>query len=126
HPDYDALTVANRILGGGPTGRLFEHLREQKGYTYGAGSFFNATRIPGMWSASTDVRSEVTDAALTDLIDEIRQMREISVPDKELANTKKALIAGFALSLENANAILNNYIDRYLYRLPADYWDRYP
>src|SRR5207253_2129177 len=36
HPDYDALTVANHVLGGGPTGRLFEHLREQKGYTYGA------------------------------------------------------------------------------------------
>ena len=40
HPDYDALTVANYVLGGGPTGRLFEHLREQKGYTYGAYSDF--------------------------------------------------------------------------------------
>jgi zinc protease len=125
-PDYDALTVANRILGGGPTGRLFEHLREQKGYTYGAGSFFSATRVRGGWTASTDVRSEVTDPALTDLIDEIRQMRETPVPDKELADTKKALIAGFALSLESPNAVLNNYVERYLYKLPADYWDRYP
>jgi len=125
-PDYDALSVANRVLGGGPTGRLFEHLREQKGYTYGAGSGFSGTRIPGAWSASTDVRSEVTDAALTDLLDEIRQMRDVPVPDKELADTKKALIAGFALSLESPNAILGNYIDRYLYKLPADYWDTYP
>jgi zinc protease len=125
-PDYDALTVANRVLGGGPTGRLFEHLREQKGYTYGAGSGFSAARVRGSWTASTDVRSEVTDPALTDLLDEIRQMREVPVPDKELADQKKALIAGFALSLENPNAILNNYIDRYLYKLPADYWDTYP
>jgi zinc protease len=125
-PDYDALTVANRVLGGGPTGRLFMHLREDKGYTYGAYSNFGATRVVGSWTASTDVRSEVTDPALTDLIDEIRQMREMPVPEKELADTKKALIAGFALSLESPNAILQLYQDRYIYKLPADYWDTYP
>ena len=125
-PDYDALTVANRILGGGPTGRLFMHLREEKSYTYGAYSNFGATRVVGPWSASTDVRSEVTDPALTDLMDEIRQMREMPVPEKELADTKKALIAGFALSLESPNAILQNYQDSYIYKLPADYWDTYP
>lgn len=126
NPDYDALTVANRVLGGGPTGRLFTHLREEKGYTYGAYSNFNAARINGSWSASTDVRSEVTDPALTDLLDEVRQMRDVVVPEKEMADTKKALVAGFALSLENPNAILNNYVDRYIYKLPADYWDTYP
>jgi zinc protease len=125
-PDYDALTVANRVLGGGPTGRLFLHLREDKGYTYGAYSGFGATRVVGSWIASTDVRSEVTDPALTDLMDEIRQMRDLPVPEKELADTTKALIAGFALSLENPNAILQNYQDSYIYKLPADYWDTYP
>jgi zinc protease len=124
-PDYEALTVANRVLGG-PFGRLFEHLREQKGYTYGANSSFSSTQIRGSWTASTDVRSEVTDPALTDLLDEIRQMREVPVTDKELADMKKAIVAGFALSLENPNAILGNYIERYIYKLPADYWDTYP
>jgi zinc protease len=124
--DYDALTVANRVLGGGPTGRLFMHLREDKGYTYGAYSNFNATKVVGSWSAYTDVRSDVTDGALTDLLDEIRQMRDVTVPEKELADSKKALIAGFALSLENPNAILNNYVEQYIYKLPADYWDTYP
>ena len=71
--DYETLTVANRILGGA-SGRLFEHLREQKGYTYGANSGFNSSRIRGSWTASTDVRSEVTDPALTDLIDEIKPL----------------------------------------------------
>ena len=126
HPDHDALTVANYVLGGGPTGRLFEHLREQKGYTYGAYSGFGASRIVGSWSASTDVRSEVTDAALTDLIDEIRQMRDVALTDAELATAKKALIASFALSLESPNAILTRYVDIYNYKLPADYWDTYP
>jgi zinc protease len=124
-PDYEALTVANRILGG-PEARLFEHLREQKGYTYGASSFFSSSRTVGSWIASTDVRTDVTDPALTDLIDEIRQMRDTPVTDKELADQKRSLVAGFARTLENTNAVLNNYIDSYVYKLPADYWDKYP
>jgi zinc protease len=124
NPDYEALTVANRIIGG-PTGRLFEHLREQKGYTYGANSFFNATKIRGAWTAATDVRSEVTDPALTDLMDEIRQMREAAVAEKELVNAKKSIVGSFALLMERPNAILQNYIDRHIYKLPPDYWDTY-
>jgi zinc protease len=72
------------------------------------------------------VRSEVTDAALTDLIDEIRQMRETPVTDKELADAKRAIVGSFARLLENPDAILANYIDRHFYQLPADYWDTYP
>jgi len=125
-PDYDALTVANHVLGGGPTGRLFGHLREEKSYTYGAYSGFSATRILGSWSAFTDVRPEVTDPALTDLIDEIRQMRDVPLTDKELADAKRALIASFALELESPNAILSHYVDNYIYKLPPDYWDKYP
>ncbi len=117
--------MANRVLGG-PNARLFNHLREQKGYTYGAGSAFSSGRYRGSWSASTDVRTEVTDPALTDLLDEIRQMRDVPVPAEELANTKRAIVAGFARSLESPSAILNNYIDSYVYKLPADYWDKYP
>jgi zinc protease len=123
-PDYVPLTVANRILGG-PLGRLFEHLREQKGYTYGANSGFTSSRIRGSWTASTDVGAEVTDPALTDLIDEIRQMREKPVSDTELANAKRGIVGFFALPLENPSAILNYYMDSYLYKLPADYWDTY-
>jgi len=123
-PDFFPLTVGNRILGG-PFGRLFEHLREQKGYTYGANSGFTSSRIKGSWTASTDVRSEVTDPALTDLIDEIRQMRDVAVPEKDLTNAKKAIVGSFALLLESPNAILQNYVDRYFYGLPADYWDTY-
>jgi zinc protease len=123
-PDFFALTVANRILGG-PFGRLFEHLREQKGYTYGANSGFSSSRIRGAWTASTDVRSEVTDPALTDLLAEIQQMRDVPVPAKDLDNAKRAIVGSFALLLESPNAILSNYIDRHFYGLPADYWDTY-
>jgi zinc protease len=124
-PDYTALTVANRVLGG-PMGRLFRHLREEKGYTYGIGSFFSAPTHRGAWQASTSVRTEVTEPALTDLMAEIAELREKPIPEKELADSKRAVVASFALSLENPQQVLGYYIDSWVYRLPPDYWDTYP
>jgi zinc protease len=125
NPDYVPLTVANRVLGG-TMGRLFRHLREGKGYTYGIGSAFTASDIRGQWQASTSVRTEVTEAALTDLLAEIAEMRDKPVPEKELLDTKRAIVAGFALSLENPSQVLNYYVQNWLYGLPSNYWDTYP
>jgi zinc protease len=123
--DYAALTVANRVLGG-TMGRLFRHLREEKGYTYGIGSGFSATLFRGAWSASTSVRTDVTEPALTDLLAEIAEMRDKPVPAGELQDSKRAIVAGFALSLENPQQVLGYYIENWLYNLPPDYWDTYP
>jgi zinc protease len=125
-PDYFALTVLNKVVGGGPTGRLFRHLREDKGYTYGAYSNIDAPRFRGRWLASTEVRTEVTDPALRDLLDELRQVREVPVPTQEFADAKRSLVASFALTLESPQALLDNAVTRYRYGLPVDYWDRYP
>jgi predicted Zn-dependent peptidase len=125
-PDYEALQVMNRIIGGGPTGRLFIHLREEKGYTYGAGSTLNAAMFRGDWSASTSVRTEVTEPALNDLLDEIRQLRDQPASDQEVADAKRSIIASFALSLESPTQLSSYYVTRWRYKLAADYWDKYP
>ncbi len=124
--DYDVMTMMNAVIGGGPTGRLFTHLREEKGYTYGAGSNTAASQYRGHWLASMDVRTEVTEPALKDLMAEIARMRDEAVPAKEFEDKKRGLIASFALSLESPAAVLGNHITRWLYKLPADYWDKYP
>jgi zinc protease len=124
--DFYALTVMNKVIGGGPTGRLFRHLREEKGYTYGAGSSVVAPRWAGQWVASTSVRNEVTEPALMDLLDEIRQLRDVRIPAKEFADAKRSLVAAFALALESPQSLLQNAITRWRHGLPADYWDRYP
>jgi predicted Zn-dependent peptidase len=126
HPDYDVLQVMNKVLGGGPTGRLFITLREEKSYTYGAYSNVQAGEWRGVWQASTDVRSEVTDAALRDLLTEVARMRDQPVPDKEFADQKRSMIGSFALSLENPQQMLNYSVTSWRYGLPADYWDKYP
>jgi zinc protease len=124
-PDYEELIVANRVLGG-TMGRLFRHLREEKGYTYGVGSSFDATYYRGDWTASTSVRTEVTADALNDLLADVALMRDTPVPADELKDHQRAVVAGFALSLESPQSVLGNYTTSWLYNLPADYWDTYP
>lgn len=122
--DYTSLAVANRVLGG-VMGRLFRHLREEKGYTYGIGSGIQTAPYVGAWTATTSVRTEVTEPALHDLMAEIALMRDTPVPDKELADSKRALVAQFALSLESPQQMLGYSLERWELGLPANYWDTY-
>jgi zinc protease len=124
--DFVPMVVLNDLLGGGPAARLFLNLREEKGYTYGAYSGFTAVEYPGPWSAHADVRTEVTDGALTELLNEIRRIRDTQVREAELAVTKRAVIARFALALEQPARLLGFALTPKLYNLPDDYWDSYP
>jgi zinc protease len=125
-PDYFALNVANHILGEGTTGRLFLNLREEKGYTYGVYSTFTATKYPGPWRAGGDVRTEVTSGAMTEFFNEFNRLRDQKVPDSELDEAKRSIVASFALSLESPSELLGYAIVRKIYGFPADYWDTYP
>jgi len=124
--DYFAVLVMNHILGGGPASRLFINLREDKGYTYGVYSFFNGSRFPGVMLASTDVRTQVTDGAMQELMAELRRIGNEPVPEDELKNAKRALVGGFALSLDSPGTLVSNLATQKIYNLPADYWDTYP
>jgi zinc protease len=123
-PDFDAVQVMNTVLGG-QNGRLFRVLREEKGYTYGASSGLHALRYRGDWRAGMDVRTEVTEASLRDLLAELGKMRDQLVPAEELADAQRSMTASFALSLENPSEVLNLYVLRQMYGYPPDYWDRY-
>ena len=125
-PDYFALTVMNRILGGGPAARLFLDLREEKGYTYGAYSDFSALVYPGVWEAETEVRNAVTDPALRDLFAELRKVRDEAVPADELDEARRSIVARFALSLERPEELLTDWLTVQYFGLPEDYWDTYP
>jgi len=125
-PDYFAVLLADRVLGGGPSGRLFLNLREDKGYTYGAYSNFGGSKFRGTWISSSEVRTDVTEGAMKEFMYELNRLRNEPVGAEELDNAKRAIIGGFALSLEQPAFLLQNIITQKLYNLPADYWDTYP
>jgi zinc protease len=125
-PDYVALTVANRILGGGSSGRLFQNIREQKGYTYGAYSTLSAGQWPGLWGASASVRTPVTEPATREFFREFDRLQDEPVAPSDLERAKRSIIGAFAGTLESSDAILSRTIDLVQNGLPLDYWDTYP
>jgi zinc protease len=125
-PDYPAMAVMNRILGGGGSSRLFLNIREDKSYAYSVGSNFNGSKYRGTFVASSPVRTEATEGALREFMNEFNRIRNEQVSPTELENAKRAIVGNFALSLENSGAILQNIITQKLYGFPADYWDTYP
>jgi zinc protease len=125
-PDYVAYSVLNGVFGGSAAARLFMNLRENKGYTYGVYSYFTATRYAGPWRASGEFRTDVTGGAMTELLNEINRIRDEKVPTTELEEAKRAIVASFALSLENPQQMLNYAVQRKIYGFPDDYWDKYP
>jgi zinc protease len=125
-PDYIPMVVMDRIVGGGASARLFMNLREVHGYTYGAYSMLVARRYAGPWIAQGSMRTDATGGAMTEFMNEINRIRDQAVPEKELEETKRSIVAGFALTLERPTEVLDYAIALKVYNLPADYWDTYP
>jgi len=83
HPDRAALHALNTVLGGSFTSRLNTNLREDKGYTYGAGSRFDMLRAEGLFLASANVESAVTEGALREFLVEFDRIRAGGVTAEE-------------------------------------------
>lgn len=125
-PDYLDCQVLNRILGGGPSSRLFRVVREERGYTYGISSNFSASHYLNHFSIGTSVRTEVTEPALTEILKQLADIRDRAVPADELADAKSSIVAGFVLGLEGSANVLARWLEQREYGLPEDYWDTYP
>jgi zinc protease len=124
--DYVPMVVMDRIVGGGASARLFMNLREEHGYTYGAYSQLVARKFAGPWIAQGNMRTDATEGAMTEFMNEINRIRDQKVPEKELEECKRSIVASFALSLEDPNQLLDYAMTLKLFGLPADYWDTYP
>lgn len=124
-PRVYAAAVTNQVLGGGASSRLFLLLREQKSWTYGAFSRYARRKRLGYFAASTEVRTEVTDSALKELLSQLRRIASEPVPAAELEAAKGSLTGSFPLSIESADQVAGAAADVRLYGLAPDYLQTY-
>ena len=125
HPEYFSIVVMNAILGGLFSSRINLNLREAHAYTYGAFSSFDWRRAAGPFSVSTAVRSDVTDAAVREILLEIDKLRDAGVTDAELTLATSYLDGVFPIRFESTTAIANALASLVSYGLPDDYFDTY-
>jgi zinc protease len=105
HPDYLALDLAVKILGGEGGNRLHRVLRSDRGLTYGASADLNALKDTGTIVAETDTRSDSTGEALRLMVDEMSRLQRQRVGERELSDAQAYLTGSFPLTIETPSAI---------------------
>jgi zinc protease len=123
--DFHALSVMGAILGGLFNSRLNMKLREEKGYTYGAGAGFDLRRAAGPFSARAAVNTEVTVPAVQDFVAELDRIRDSDVTSAELAAARDFLVGVFPLRFETPGPIVGALSGLFVHELPDDELARY-
>ncbi len=124
-PDVIPVRVMNNILGSGFAGRLFQNLREDKAYTYGAYSSLSSDELVANFSANASVRNEVTDSAVTQFLYELNRLKDEPVTQKELDLSKSYIAGSFARSLESPQTVASFALNIDMYDLSSDYYETY-
>ena len=125
-PDYQKLLVLNMVLGGQFVSRINMNLREDKGYTYGARTGFDARRGPGPFVLQASVQSEATADAIRESIAEIAAIRgQRPVTVKELETGRAALTRGYPRNFETAEQLARAAAQMALHDLPDDYYSTF-
>jgi zinc protease len=125
HADYFPLVVMNAILGGLFNSRVNMNLREEHAYTYGAHSGFDWRRGAGPFVVGSAVKTDVTDAALREVLREIDRMRDEPVRGDELSLATSYLDGVFPIRYETTAAIASALANLVIYGLPENYFDAY-
>ena len=123
--DYYAALLANRILGGSGTARLFKNLREDKGYTYGSYSRIRQSRYAASFRATASVRNMVTDSSVVEMMKEINTIRYKKITKSELKNAKAQYIGSFVINVQKPETVAGYALNRELYNLPENYYETY-
>jgi zinc protease len=120
NPDYVKADFINYRLGGAFTSILNQILREEKGYTYGASSYFQELKVKAPFVASTQVRSDATFESVKIFRDEMEKYRN-GVSENDLQFIKNCMILSNALRFETNGSLVGMLSTMSKYGLPDDY-----
>jgi len=125
-PNYAAIQVANRILGGGFSSRLFTEIRSNRGYAYSVGSApGTGWRNPGMFMAFTMTKSATVEAATDGILTEIHKMLDEPVTEEELRTAKDGILNSEVFSFDTKREILDRQVLFEMYGYPSDFLQQY-
>jgi zinc protease len=120
HPDYMAVNLAIRILGGEGSNRLHQVLRTARGLTYGAQADFDTYKESGDFQAETNTRTAATGEVLRLIVDEFWRLQRDRVNERELSDAKAYLTGSFPLTIETPNAIAMQILNVVFFGLPIE------
>ncbi len=125
-PDYFTLYVGNHILGGsGLTSRISEEIREKRGLSYSAYSYFSPMRRDGPFIIGLQTQNSQAAEALQVAKNTVRGFVANGPTSDELVASKKNIMGGFPLRIAS-NSKIAGYLGMIgFYNLPLDYLDQF-
>jgi len=120
--DYFALYVGNHILGGsGLVSRISQEIREKRGLSYSAYSYFTPMKRKGPYTLGFQTRNDQREEALSVLRETLQTFIDKGPTEEELKSSKNNIVGGFPLRVSS-----NGKISQYLavigfYDLPLNY-----
>lgn len=104
HPDHFKLSVLNTILGGAMSSRLFQKIREKKGYAYAVYSYPSFYKNSGLFTIYGGINKKKFPQTLKIISQEINSLKTKPVSPHELQKAKDNLKGNLALSLERSSS----------------------
>jgi len=127
HPDYDALRLANVVLGRlGLMGRIGARVRERSGLAYYAASALETGLGTGFWTAYAGVAPVHVERVIGQILEELEQFRREGPSAQELADAKTALTGTVVLGISTAAGLAGALADSLFYELGLDYLETLP
>jgi zinc protease len=125
-PDVHSIEVMNNSLGGMFSSRINLNLREQHGYTYGAGSQFVLRKGAGPFIVGSAVRTDVTAPAVSEIFKEVQGMIDKPMTREELSMSKDSLARSLPGRFETSGQTAASFSEVFVYDLGLDYFTKYP
>lgn len=114
HPDFVGMQVVAAALGGYFGSRLMQNLRERNGYTYGVMAAMVNFEHEGYLAIAAQVGSEVTEAALREILFEIERLRTEPISEEELQLVKNIMTGEMMRILDGPFGIADVTIENIL------------
>ncbi len=110
HPDYFGFMILNTILGDFFGSRLMKNIREDKGYTYGIGSYLSEIKDSGYFVIGTEVGKELKEATLTEIRKEIEKLQQELVSEEELNLVRNYLLGQTLKNADGPYALMELFL----------------
>lgn len=123
HEDYFDFQVLNTLLGGYFGSRLMSNIREDKGYTYGIGSAIVNLEDSGYFFISTEVGSDVSNAATEEIYKEIKLLINNTVSEEELGLVKNYLAGMLLRSMDGPFALAEKFKAAHTFGFDMTYYN---
>jgi len=123
-PEYAASEVGNAIFGGMSSGRLFQNVREEKGYAYSIWSRINSENLSAIYTIKANVRNEVTGGAMNEIFYEINRMATTAPSNDEVTRAQRYLLGYRAFLLQSSSSVADELTSLWLMNLNSEQLNR--